>query len=156
MIWESTHKVTNFWSLHLNHSETVFKSIFIFMTLIDYFLCPQIDSQSKLKKLLGCCSVGADFSCVLVHYPYTDPFSDSQEIDLSILTDAERELIEHCEVNWGYSQMPVIKLPEKWIYWRKNHWEKKITLNLWVLVPYPAILGFGVRRHLVFDVWAKF
>ncbi|KAL0811056.1 hypothetical protein ABMA28_010335 [Loxostege sticticalis] len=73
----------------------------------------KVDSATKLKKLLGCCSIGVDFSCVLVHYPYTDPFSDSQEIDLSILTESEKDLIDHCETNWGYSQMPVIKLPEK-------------------------------------------
>ncbi|RVE45017.1 hypothetical protein evm_010335 [Chilo suppressalis] len=73
----------------------------------------KVDSDTKLKKLLGCDIPKLDFSCVLVHYPYTDPFSDSQEIDLSILTESERDLVNHCESNWGYSQMPVIKLPEK-------------------------------------------
>ncbi|KAM3958042.1 growth arrest and DNA damage-inducible 45 [Aphomia sociella] len=72
----------------------------------------KVDSQLKMKKLLGRCT-STDFSCVLVHYPYTDPFTDSQEIDLSILTESERDLIDHCEENWGYSQLPVIKLPEK-------------------------------------------
>ncbi|XP_075985895.1 growth arrest and DNA damage-inducible 45 [Anticarsia gemmatalis] len=73
----------------------------------------KVDSESKLRKILGCCGSSMDFSCVLVHYPYTDPFSDSQEFDLSALTDAERDLVEHCEMNWGCSQVPVIKLPEK-------------------------------------------
>ncbi|CAG9792534.1 unnamed protein product [Diatraea saccharalis] len=73
----------------------------------------KVDSDKKLKKLLGCDIPNLDFSCVLVHYPYTDPFSDSQEIDLSILTESERDLIRHCESNWDYAQMPVIKLPEK-------------------------------------------
>lgn len=73
----------------------------------------KVDSDTKLKKLLGCGTPNLDFSCVLVHYPYTDPFSDSQEIDLSILTEAEKDLMDHCETNWGYTQMPVIKLPEK-------------------------------------------
>ncbi|XP_068624185.1 growth arrest and DNA damage-inducible protein GADD45 gamma [Battus philenor] len=73
----------------------------------------KVDSESKLKRMLGCSTGGADFSCILVHYPYTDPFSDSQEIDLSILSDSERDLIEYCENNWSTSQVPVIKLPEK-------------------------------------------
>lgn len=73
----------------------------------------KVDSETKLRKLLGCCGSSMDFSCVLVHYPYTDPFSDSQEFDFSTLSDTERDLIEHCEMNWGYSQTPVIKLPEK-------------------------------------------
>ncbi|KAL4713650.1 hypothetical protein ACJJTC_004181 [Scirpophaga incertulas] len=73
----------------------------------------KVDSEVKLKKLLGCCTAGLDFSCLLVHYPYADPFSDSQEIDLSILTDSERDLVSHCDSNWGCSQLPVIKLPEK-------------------------------------------
>lgn len=72
----------------------------------------KVDSQEKLKKLLGRCT-SSDYSCILVHYPYADPFTDSQEIDLSILTESERDLVEHCEENWGYSQLPVIKLPEK-------------------------------------------
>ncbi|CAH2098037.1 unnamed protein product [Euphydryas editha] len=72
----------------------------------------KVDSETKLKRLLGSCKTHMDFSCILVHYPYTDPFSDSQEIDLSNLTDSEKDLIEYCENNWG-SQMPVIKLPEK-------------------------------------------
>ncbi|CAH0714789.1 unnamed protein product, partial [Brenthis ino] len=72
----------------------------------------KIDSEAKLKKILGFCKTPMDFSCILVHYPYADPFSDSQEIDLSILSDSEKDLIEHCETNWG-CQMPVIKLPEK-------------------------------------------
>lgn len=73
----------------------------------------KVDSETKIRKLLGGCGASMDFSCVLVHYPYTDPFSDSQEFDFSSLSDAERDLIEHCEMNWGYSQTPVIKLPEK-------------------------------------------
>ncbi|KAJ0171945.1 hypothetical protein K1T71_012708 [Dendrolimus kikuchii] len=73
----------------------------------------KVDSEAKLRKLLGGCNSCKDFSCVLVHYPYTDPFSDSQEFDLSTLSEAERDLIEHCEFNWGFSQTPVIKLPEK-------------------------------------------
>ncbi|XP_026763813.2 growth arrest and DNA damage-inducible protein GADD45 alpha [Galleria mellonella] len=72
----------------------------------------KVDSQEKLKKLLGRCT-SSDYSCILVHYPYADPFTDSQEMDLSILTESERDLVEHCEENWGYSQLPVIKLPEK-------------------------------------------
>lgn len=71
----------------------------------------KVDSETKLKRMLGCMTP-MDFSCILVHYPYADPFSDSQEIDFSNLTDSEKDLIEHCENNWG-SQMPVIKLPEK-------------------------------------------
>ncbi|XP_049881415.1 growth arrest and DNA damage-inducible protein GADD45 alpha [Pectinophora gossypiella] len=73
----------------------------------------KVDSQEKMRRLLGCRSQSVDFSCVLVHFPYTDPFTDSQEIDLSVLTEAERDLVDHCENTWGYSQMPVIKLPEK-------------------------------------------
>ncbi|CAH2237989.1 jg7843 [Pararge aegeria aegeria] len=73
----------------------------------------QVDSDQKLKKLLGLCETRMDVSCILVHYPYTDPFSDSQEIDLSTLSEAENDLIDHCETNWDYAQMPVIKLPEK-------------------------------------------
>lgn len=65
-----------------------------------------------MRNILGCRNQSVDFSCVLVHYPYTDPFTDSQEIDLSVLTEAERDLIEYCD-NWEYSQTPVIKLPEK-------------------------------------------
>lgn len=72
----------------------------------------KVDCETKLRRMLGYCSP-MDFSCVLVHYPYTDPFTDSQEIDLSTLSEAERQLIDHCESDWGYSQMPVIKLPEK-------------------------------------------
>ena len=83
------------------------------MLLTIYLFCLQVDSETKLRKLLGCCGSSMDFSCVLVHYPYTDPFSDSQEFDFSALTDSERDLIEHCEMNWGCSQTPVIKLPEK-------------------------------------------
>lgn len=56
----------------------------------------KVDSQEKLKKLLGRCT-SSDYSCILVHYPYADPFTDSQEIDLSILTESERDLVEHCE-----------------------------------------------------------
>lgn len=66
-----------------------------------------------MRKMLGCMTTASDFSCVLVHYPYTDPFSDSQEIDLSALSDTEKNLIDHCESTWGFAQMPVIKLPEK-------------------------------------------
>ncbi|XP_072946409.1 growth arrest and DNA damage-inducible protein GADD45 gamma [Epargyreus clarus] len=73
----------------------------------------KVDSETKLKKMLGCRDTSMDFSCVLVHYPYMDPFSDSQEMDLSILSESERDLIDHCERNWGYSQVQVIKLPEK-------------------------------------------
>ncbi|KAG6454218.1 growth arrest and DNA damage-inducible protein GADD45 alpha [Manduca sexta] len=73
----------------------------------------KVDSEAKLRKMLGVCCSTMDFSCILVHYPYTDPFSDSQEFDLSVLSQSERDLIEHCESNWGYSQIPVIKLPEK-------------------------------------------
>ncbi|KAJ2945034.1 hypothetical protein O0L34_g1930 [Tuta absoluta] len=73
----------------------------------------KVDSEEKLRTILGCRSSTADFSCVLVHFPYTDPFTDSQEIDLSILTEAEKDLIDHCENNWGYAPVPVIKLPEK-------------------------------------------
>ncbi|CAG4995578.1 unnamed protein product [Parnassius apollo] len=73
----------------------------------------KVDSELKLKELLGCTRGSMDFSCILVHYPYTDPFSDGHEIDLSILSETERNLIEYCESNWGYSQVPVIKLPEK-------------------------------------------
>ncbi|XP_026491894.1 growth arrest and DNA damage-inducible protein GADD45 alpha [Vanessa tameamea] len=72
----------------------------------------KVDSENKLKRLLGFCKTPMDFSCILVHYPYADPFSDSQEIDLSILSEAEKDLIDHCDTNWG-TQMPVIKLPEK-------------------------------------------
>ncbi|KPJ20104.1 Growth arrest and DNA damage-inducible protein GADD45 alpha [Papilio machaon] len=75
--------------------------------------CIKVDSESKLKKILGCCKTSVDFSCILVHYPYTDPFSDSQEIDLTSLTDMEKDLIDYCENNWGHSQIPVVKLPEK-------------------------------------------
>lgn len=73
----------------------------------------KVDSESKLRKILGYCGAAMDFSCVLVHYPYTDPFRDSQEFDPASLSDAERDLIEYCEMNWGCSQVPVIKLPEK-------------------------------------------
>ncbi|KAI8423895.1 hypothetical protein MSG28_012893 [Choristoneura fumiferana] len=73
----------------------------------------KVDSESKMRKILGFGCPVSDYSCVLVHYPYTDPFSDSQDVDLSVLTDSERDLIDHCERNWGCSQMPVIKLPEK-------------------------------------------
>ncbi|CAK1547855.1 unnamed protein product [Leptosia nina] len=73
----------------------------------------KVDSEEKLKNLLGCSKTSLDFSCVLIHYPFMDPFSDSQEIDLSILSDAEKDLIDHCETHWGHSQVPVIKLPEK-------------------------------------------
>ncbi|XP_023952868.1 growth arrest and DNA damage-inducible protein GADD45 alpha [Bicyclus anynana] len=73
----------------------------------------KVDSEQKLKKLLGFSETRMDFSCILVHYPYTDPFSDSQEFDTSVLSEAENDLIEHCETNWDYAQMPVIKLPEK-------------------------------------------
>ncbi|XP_026315953.1 growth arrest and DNA damage-inducible protein GADD45 alpha [Hyposmocoma kahamanoa] len=72
----------------------------------------KVDSEEKMRTILGCRNQSVDFSCVLVHYPYTDPFTDSQEIDLSVLTEAERDLIEYCD-NWEYSQTPVIKLPEK-------------------------------------------
>lgn len=77
------------------------------------FFCPQVDSEAKMRKLLCHRGSTGDFSCVLVHLPYTDPFSDSQEIDLSFLTESEKDLIDHCELNWGYAQTPVIKLPEK-------------------------------------------
>lgn len=83
------------------------------MSYKSFFFLLQVDSDQKLKRLLGFGDTRMDFSCVLVHYPYMDPFSDSQEIDLSILSEAERDLIEHCETNWDYAQMPVIKLPEK-------------------------------------------
>ncbi|CAH2058454.1 unnamed protein product, partial [Iphiclides podalirius] len=73
----------------------------------------KVDSELKLKKLLGCSHRSADFSCILVHYPYTDPFSDSQDIDLSVLSEAERDLIQYCNNIWGHSQVPVVKLPEK-------------------------------------------
>lgn len=73
----------------------------------------KVDSEAKMAKMLGCCSPSQDFSCILVHYPYTDPFSDSQEIDLSVLTESERDLVDHCESNWDHSQTQVIKLPEK-------------------------------------------
>ncbi|XP_050553997.1 uncharacterized protein LOC126911334 isoform X1 [Spodoptera frugiperda] len=48
-----------------------------------------VDSETKIRKLLGGCGASMDFNCVLVHYPYTDPFSDSQEFDFSSLSDAE-------------------------------------------------------------------
>ncbi|GBP74483.1 Growth arrest and DNA damage-inducible protein GADD45 alpha [Eumeta japonica] len=73
----------------------------------------KVDSPEKIRRVLGCTNASTDFSCVLVHYPYTDPFTDSQEIDFSILSDAEKDLVDHCEDNWGYTQTPVIKLPEK-------------------------------------------
>ncbi|XP_026731231.1 growth arrest and DNA damage-inducible protein GADD45 alpha [Trichoplusia ni] len=73
----------------------------------------KVDSEAKLRSMLGCRTSTMDFGCLLIHYPYTDPFSDSQEFDLSALSDAERDLIEHCEMNWGHTQAPVIKLPEK-------------------------------------------
>ncbi|XP_013195091.1 growth arrest and DNA damage-inducible protein GADD45 alpha [Amyelois transitella] len=73
----------------------------------------KVDSQNKMKSLIGDRCTSSDYSCVLVHYPYTDPFMDSQEIDLSILSQAEQDLIEHCELNWHYPQPPVVKLPEK-------------------------------------------
>ncbi|XP_034825981.1 growth arrest and DNA damage-inducible protein GADD45 alpha [Maniola hyperantus] len=73
----------------------------------------KVDSDQKLKKMLGFSETRMDFSCILVHYPYTNPFSDSQEIDPSVLSESEKDLIEHCENNWDYAQMPVIKLPEK-------------------------------------------
>ncbi|XP_063373247.1 growth arrest and DNA damage-inducible protein GADD45 alpha [Cydia fagiglandana] len=71
----------------------------------------KVDSEAKMRMILGFPAL--DYSCVLVHSPYTDPFSDSQEIDPSVLTDSEKHLIDHCERNWGCSQVPVIKLPEK-------------------------------------------
>ncbi|CAH4029670.1 uncharacterized protein LOC123710910 [Pieris brassicae] len=73
----------------------------------------KVDSEDKLKNLLGCSKTSLDFSCVLIHYPFMDPFSDCCEMDLTILSGAEKDLINHCETNWGYSQIPVIKLPEK-------------------------------------------
>lgn len=78
----------------------------------------KIDSEVKLKKMLGFCKTPMDFSCVLVHLPYADPFSDSQEVDLTNLSESERDLIDHCEThsipNYLLTGiMPVIKLPEK-------------------------------------------
>ncbi|XP_038218098.1 uncharacterized protein LOC119836729 [Zerene cesonia] len=73
----------------------------------------KVDSEDKLKKLLGCSKTSLDFTCVLIHYPFLDPYSDCPEIDFSVLSESEKDLIDHCETNWGYSQVPVIKLPEK-------------------------------------------
>nr|UNO37432.1 GADD45 [Plutella xylostella] len=73
----------------------------------------KVDSAAKMMKILGCKDQTIDFNCVLVHYPYTDPFSDSQEMDMSILTEAEKDLIDHCDGSWASSQTSVIKLPEK-------------------------------------------
>ncbi|XP_041971369.1 growth arrest and DNA damage-inducible protein GADD45 alpha [Aricia agestis] len=73
----------------------------------------KVDSEVKLKKILGFCKTPLDFSCILVHYPYADPFTDSQEIDFSLLSESERDLIDYCESKWGTAQMPVVKLPDK-------------------------------------------
>ncbi|XP_050669422.1 uncharacterized protein LOC126968432 [Leptidea sinapis] len=72
----------------------------------------KVDSEEKLKKLLGCGKTPLDFTCLLVHYP-CDPFADCQPIGQSILSPSERDLIDYCDNNLVYSSIPVIKLPEK-------------------------------------------
>lgn len=66
-----------------------------------------------MGKLLGHNEKDMDFSFVLVHYPYTDPFSDSQEFDIESLSPAERELVKYSELSWDGDTNQVIKLPEK-------------------------------------------
>lgn len=103
-----------------------------------------------MRKLLDCRTTAIDFSCVLVHYPYTDPYSDNEKIDLSLFSDAEKDLMDHCDSNWGYSQMPVIKLPEKWKQpeefplRKKKKIVKKPPLGL-VILPSAIVHGFGVN-----------
>lgn len=117
------------------------------------FFCPQVDSQNKMKSLIGDRCSSSDYSCVLVHYPYTDPFLDSQEIDLSILSEAERDLIEHCELNWHYPQPPVVKLPEKWkIIWTIIIERLNFAIAFRSARSTDFRNGFGVQRHLVFII----
>lgn len=84
----------------------------------------KVDSSNKLRRIIGC-HHHMDFSCILVHYPYTDPFSDSQEIDMSLLTDSEKDLLDYCEENFENNLVPVIKLPEKWIKLANNNEKRK-------------------------------
>lgn len=82
---------------------------------------------------------------MLVHYPYTDPFSDSQDIDLSALSEAEKDLIDHCESTWGFAQVPVIKLSEKWNLQDEILLRKKCLKTFTVYnMPVGILYGFGV------------
>ncbi|XP_077287933.1 growth arrest and DNA damage-inducible 45 [Arctopsyche grandis] len=72
----------------------------------------KVDSSEKLRKLISGYATN-DYSCVLVHLPYLDPFTDQSQIGHENLSQAEKLLVQHCENNWNNVSTPLVRLPEQ-------------------------------------------
>ncbi|GAB0086145.1 uncharacterized protein DMENIID0001_004760 [Sergentomyia squamirostris] len=62
----------------------------------------KVDSSEKLSRILGANTLE---SCALVQKAWTH-----QEEE--VLTSAEENLVDHCEVHWDDPKQPIVRLPE--------------------------------------------